>query len=117
MASCDACSPGQYQDQKGKEDCKEHSARKCPAGEGYIQGSAFSDSQCSACAEGKFSAQNDTQPCVDVNNTKTCSAGEGYVAATLEADSMCEQCGKGKFQSASNHKEDCKEHSARKCPA
>jgi hypothetical protein len=58
-----------------------HSKSKCPRGYGYATGSAYADSQCTACVGGTYSKDDDTGTCLKQSDI-TCDPGQGYAAGS-----------------------------------
>ncbi len=76
-AYCETCKGSSYSNAMDDSSCVPFSVPHCPAGKGYLIGSASTDASCFTCPKGTFSEENNVSPCTACN-AFTCSAGEGY---------------------------------------
>ena len=60
----------------------------CPPGSGYVAGSLSSDSACSPCPSGEYSAVEDNTICT-IHSSPTCDAHISMINGTTSADAAC----------------------------
>ena len=114
-ATCVPCVLNEeYSDTNDGAACKKvNTGLTCKKAQGRTAPTVQTDTACSECVDGQFSANKDTKACT-AWTTSNCDKGHGFVKGKKHYDSSCVTCGTGQYSNVVDDSP-CKNKSKRAC--